>query len=163
MLFLSRAESLPTNSSYAAWIFYHLSIINEVICLCDFCYCHNILRLGVQEKKKRNCRCQCLSHPGCPDCSHLVSTCRGRSVAHGGPSATQSSGGAGVKTQLGSPGRGTRCTFIIVTGAHKQQRYSANASVFTHSASRHHNNKGLPRSMCLLKWIKIWKNFPPAT
>lgn len=42
------------------------------------------------------------------DCSHLVSTCSGRSTrstVHGGPCATQSSGGAVVRIPLGSPRR----------------------------------------------------------
>lgn len=167
MLFLSRAESLPTNSSYAAWIFYHLSHNKwSYLSMWFFLLSQYSQTWGFRKKKRKGIAGFDASHTqaSLSDCSHLVSTCSGRSIAHGGLSATQSSGGAGVTIQLGSPGRGTCCICIIVTGARKQQSYSANANVvFTRSASLHHKDKGLPRSTCLLKWTKTWKNFPPAT
>lgn len=94
--------------------------------------------LGFQKKKKKGTAGFCPSRSQTSltavTWSPLVES--RRSIAHGGLSATQSSGGAGVRIQPGSPGRGTCCTCVTVAGACKQQSYSANANVvFTHCLS----------------------------
>lgn len=69
-------------------------------------------------------------HPGLSDSNHLVSTCSGRSTVHGGPCATQGSGGAAVRIP-GFP--------LCVHYSHRcsqQHSHSANANlVFSHPAS----------------------------
>lgn len=75
---------------------------NEVICLCDFCYCIDI------PKRKNIGQAEVpLAPRPLPDCHHLVSTCGGRSTVRGGLCATQSSGvlesGSSWEAQGGEP------------------------------------------------------------
>lgn len=158
MLFLRRAESFPTNSLHATWIFYHLfhdkwSYLSVWFLL--------LYRYSQKKKHRAGWGASCTQASAWLPSLGLHMWWEIHSPWWALCHAEQ--WGAGVRIQLGSSGRGALCMCILVAGARSSKAILQMLILFSHTLLLHHKEKGLPRSVCLLKWPKTSKNFPPAT